>query len=227
MLETGKGIYEGWALGQSAFRRQRVCRVLHPPAALNSTVESFGLRASSLTGRLFGAGPKSFFHLFVRNTRPPATYAVTANVGQRTLSETINEKERVLMRLTRMIQRGTALMAAGLLALTPVLAGRPGSGELYYNGQVVRTLVPPATMSKPGRDNLYGISGGVENQRPVAAVAPGDHGYHGGKWAFHKVTWNVPPYLLTSEDEVLAAETADHVDVVRIPANDFKCPIQP
>jgi hypothetical protein len=56
--------------------------------------------------------------------------------------------------------------------------------------------------------------------------APGDKGYHGGDWAFYSVTWNVAPYLLTSEAAVLAAEASGDVTVTRIPANDFKCPIQ-
>ena len=64
-------------------------------------------------------------------------------------------------------------------------------------------------------------------QLAVAAVGPGDPGYHGGKWAFHSVTWNVAPHLLTSEAEVLAAQGAGDVSIDRIPANDFKCPIQP
>jgi hypothetical protein len=58
-------------------------------------------------------------------------------------------------------------------------------------------------------------------------VIPGDPGYHGGHWKFHAVTWNVVPYLLTSEAAVHAAAAAGHVMVTRVPANDFKCPIQP
>lgn len=100
---------------------------------------------------------------------------------------------------------------------------QPGFGELYHNGEVVRTLVPPASMPKPGVDNLYAVPG----QLAVAAVAPGDTGYHGGKWAFHSVSWNVTPYTLTSEADVLAAESAGDVDITRIPEMDFKCPIQP
>jgi len=41
------------------------------------------------------------------------------------------------------------------------------------------------------------------------------------------VSWNVTPYLLTSEAAVLAADAAGDVTVTRVPANDFKCPIQP
>ena len=68
---------------------------------------------------------------------------------------------------------------------------------------------------------------GAEDQLGIAAVAPGDQDYHGGKWAFHSVTWNVEPYLLTSEAAVKDAEAADDVTITRVPENDFKCPIQP
>ncbi len=119
-----------------------------------------------------------------------------------------------------------ALFLAGavlLASFAPAVAARPGFGELYYEGQVVRTVVPPAANPQEGRDNLYA----VPDQRAVIGVAPGDPGYHGGHWAFHSVSWNVDPYELTSEAAVMAAEMADDITITRIPANDFKCPVQP
>ena len=104
---------------------------------------------------------------------------------------------------------------------------RPGFGRLYYEGEVVRTVVPPAAMPNEGIDDLYAIMDGAQGQLPVIAVAPGRPGYHGGKWAFHSVSWNVTPYLLTSQDELLQAQGAGDVTINRIPANDFKCPVQP
>jgi hypothetical protein len=118
-----------------------------------------------------------------------------------------------------------------VLAVTPAFAKGPraGFGELFYEGEVVRTVVPPARMTKEGLDDLYFLTedGMNPSQRPVVAVAPGDRDYHGGKWAFHLVQWNVTPSELTSEAEVLAAELAGDVTITRIPANDFKCPVQP
>ncbi|UCG51077.1 MAG: hypothetical protein JSW58_12860 [Candidatus Latescibacterota bacterium] len=122
------------------------------------------------------------------------------------------------------------LLAVGvtLLTLAAVFAvAQPGFGKLYYDGRIVRTIVPPAANPQMGKDNLYVVMGGATGQLAVAAVAPGDREYHGGKWAFHEVTWNTSPYLLTSEAEVLAAESAGDVTVTRLPGNDFKCPIQP
>ena len=102
-----------------------------------------------------------------------------------------------------------------------------GMGQLFYNGTTVRTVVPPAAVPHVGTDNLYAVMGGASGQLPVAAVAPGDTDYRGGQWAFHSVTWNTTPYLLTSESAVLSAQSAGDVTVTRVAGNDFKCPIQP
>ena len=120
-----------------------------------------------------------------------------------------------------------ALVAIAASATAPVLAARPGFGQLFYDGMTVRTIVPPAAMPNEGVDNLYAIMGGVGNQLAVAAVAPGDRDYHGGKWAFHGVSWNVQPYLLTSEAAVLDAAALGDVSITRMSGRDFKCPIQP
>ncbi len=114
----------------------------------------------------------------------------------------------------------------------PGLSARPAfvfpDGCCFYEGRMVRTVVPPASNPQRGRDNFYAFpSGGAAGQKGVVAVAPGDRDYHGGHWAFHAVTFNVTPYLLTSEAAVLAAAAAGDVSVARVPANDFKCPIQP
>lgn len=128
------------------------------------------------------------------------------------------------MRHTRVLL-GILLMV--MMAAAPALGARAGFGNLYYDGMVVRTVVPPAAMPQEGRDNFYVVVEGAEGQLGVAAVAPGDRDYHGGQWAFHRVEWNVDPYLLISEQEVLAAAAAGDVMITREPANDFKCPIQP
>ncbi len=125
------------------------------------------------------------------------------------------------------------ILALAILAtsITPAFADRPGfvfpGGCCFYQGTVVRTVVPPAATPDEGRDNFYAVMGGVAGQKAVVGVAPGDTNYHGGDWAFHSVTWNVAPYLLTSEAAVLVAAAAGDVTITRIPANDFKCPIQP
>jgi hypothetical protein len=92
----------------------------------------------------------------------------------------------------------------------------------YYNGEIFRTVAPPSAMPNEGRDTLYSIPG----QLGVTAVAPGTKGYHGGAWAVHEVTWNVTPYLLTSEAEVLVAAEAGDITITRVPEADFRCPLQ-
>ncbi len=116
-----------------------------------------------------------------------------------------------------------AAFALLVLALPALAAPRAGFGNLYYEDEVVRTVVPPAASPQMGRDNFYAIPG----QMAVIGVAPGDTDYHGGQWAFHGVTWNTDPYELTSEDAVLAAADLGDITITRVPANDFKCPVQP
>ena len=121
-----------------------------------------------------------------------------------------------------------ALQAFALLALlaTPLLSAEaqtPGFGQLYYDDAIVGTVVPPASFPREGRDNLYAVPG----QLAVIGVAPGDKDYHGGQWAFHGVTWNVDPYPLTSEEDVLDAAMAGDVTIERMPSLDFLCPVQP
>jgi hypothetical protein len=125
----------------------------------------------------------------------------------------------------------------GLLAVlclsvaTPAIHAqrRPGFGQLYYNGQLLHTVVPPAAFPNQGRDQLFRVVNGVEDQRGIAAVAPGDRDYHGGHWAVYIVTFNMgkAPTLLTSAEEVEAAVLAGDVMVDRNPAADFLCPLQP
>jgi hypothetical protein len=122
------------------------------------------------------------------------------------------------------------LVTVSIIILSlPASARKPGFGNLYYNDVMVRTVIPPAAMPFQGRDNLYAFPPGeaAEGQLAVTAVAPGDPEYHGGQWAVHVVDWNVTPYLLTSEEAVLAAADAGDITVERVAENDFKCPVQP
>jgi hypothetical protein len=125
------------------------------------------------------------------------------------------------------MKRTIVLALVAIVAVAALASAEVGFGELFYNGSVVRTVVPPAKMTNMGTDNLYAIMGGASGQLPVAAVAPGDRDYKGGKWAFHSVTWNTTPYLLTSEAAVQTAAGAGDVTITRVYENDFKCPIQP
>src|SRR5438552_11947947 len=97
-----------------------------------------------------------------------------------------------------------------LAAATAVAAGvtvpataTTGKGSLFHDGAVVGTVVVPAH------------------------VAPGDGPYHGGDWQVWLVTFKdgVTPYLLTSDEAVLAARSTGDVTVTRAPDADFRCPV--
>ncbi len=123
----------------------------------------------------------------------------------------------------------SALVIALVLSVTPAFAATPGFGNLYYNGTIVRTVVPPAAFPNEGRDNFYKVTNGATGQLGIVAVAPGSSDYHGGHWKVFTVTFNseITPVLLTSEQAVLSAQNAGMVTVTRNAAADFLCPVQP
>jgi hypothetical protein len=117
---------------------------------------------------------------------------------------------------------------------TTAVADSPGfvfpGGCCYYEGEVVRTVVPPAAAPSRGIDPFFAFPvSAAPGQKSIVGVAPGDTDYHGGKWAFYSVVWNMAatPRVLTSEADVDDAEFAGEITVTRVEANDFKCPIQP
>jgi hypothetical protein len=133
----------------------------------------------------------------------------------------------------RLTLGGAALVVLAALALTaPAQAQSPSAaskGLLFHDGATVRTVVVSAPLPNAGSDPFYSVMNGAEGQLGIAGLAPGDAGYSGGDWAFYAVAFNegVTPYLLTSEEAVLAASDAGDVTITRIPANDFRCPVQP
>src|SRR6266516_2757062 len=123
----------------------------------------------------------------------------------------------------------SALAIALVLQVTQAFAATPGFGSLYYNGTIVRTVVPPAAFPNEGQDNFYKVTNGATGQLGVVAVAPGSSDYHGGHWKVFTVTFNagITHVLLTSEQAVLSAQNAGMVTVTRNAAADFLCPVQP
>src|SRR6266480_3241690 len=107
------------------------------------------------------------------------------------------------------------MLAASTLALASPVGAATSKGMLFFDGGVVRTVVVPAAIPNGGTDAFYEVQGGAAGQLGVTAVAPGSPGYHGGNWAVSVVTWNVAPYLLTSQTAVLAAQASGDVTVTR------------
>jgi hypothetical protein len=124
-----------------------------------------------------------------------------------------------------------AIVAAA--AVTALVAALPatattGKGSLFHDGAIVGTVVVPAHVAAgSGSDPFYNVTNGASGQLGIAGVAPGDGPYHGGDWQVWLVTFKdgVTPYLLTSDEAVVAAEGAGDVTVMRAAAADFRCPI--
>jgi len=118
-------------------------------------------------------------------------------------------------------------VAAALAVIQPVGA-TAGKGQLFHNGDVVGTVVPPDRIaSGAGLDPLYMVTNGASGQLGIAGVGPGDGPFHGGAWQVWLVTFNAgeTPYLLTSDEAVMAAVQAGDVTVVRAPDLDNRCPV--
>jgi hypothetical protein len=122
-----------------------------------------------------------------------------------------------------------ALLAAfiGLFVALPATA-TTGKGQLFHDGAVVGTVVTPSPIAAgSGTDPFYNVTNGAAGQLGIAGVAPGDGPYHGGSWQVYLVTFipGVTPYLLTSDEAVMAAEAAGDVTVTRAGDADFRCPV--
>jgi hypothetical protein len=118
-----------------------------------------------------------------------------------------------------------AATLAGLVALASPAFATAGKGRLYLNDQIVGTTVNPAPLPNGGTDPFFVVTSGVEGQLGIAGIGPGEQGYTGGDWAVWKVTFTTSPYLLTSDEAVMAAEQAGDVSVTRDSTADFRCPI--
>jgi hypothetical protein len=119
----------------------------------------------------------------------------------------------------------TVVTAVAVLALVGPTAAKTGKGQLFLDGRVDGTVVNPASLPHGGTDPFFMVTNGVAGQLGIAGVGPGQPGYTGGDWAVHRVTFTVTPYLLTSDEDVLAAQAAGDVTVTRVPEADFRCPI--
>jgi len=125
---------------------------------------------------------------------------------------------------------GPILFSLALIATilpSSASAAPPPRGRLYLDGEIVRTIALPASVPHGGLDPLYQVTNGTSEQLGIAGVGPGDPDFHGGLWAVYTVTFNrgVTPYLLTSDEDVMAAEAAGDVTVTRQPSLDNRCPV--
>jgi len=119
----------------------------------------------------------------------------------------------------------TVALALGLLlGLSGVaFAGQPVKTTIWLDGAQVRTILPPAASPQDGTDPFYMVPG----TGGVAAVGPGDAGYHGGHWQVYLVSWNVAMVPLTSDEAIAEAVASGDITITRAAQLDFLCPIQP
>ena len=121
------------------------------------------------------------------------------------------------------------LLVAGAVAFgasVPASAST-GKGNLFHDGAIVGTVVVPVAIPGQGTDPFYAVTNGAAGQLGIAGVAPGDGPYHGGAWQVFSVTFGagVTPYVLTSDEAVMAAQQTGDVTVTRTAAADFRCPV--
>jgi hypothetical protein len=116
-----------------------------------------------------------------------------------------------------------------MLALIPATthAAPRTFGQLYHDGEVLRTFGVPAAVPHGGRDPLFVFTNGVDGQLSVTQFAPGDPGYHGGAWAVYQVTFTGKAYLITSDEAIQAAAAAGDITLTRAANQDFRCPVLP
>lgn len=124
-------------------------------------------------------------------------------------------------------------LAAGLGLLLSVSSGAafaaagPPSIGFYADGTLYRTLDTPTDFTNTGApassfETIYVLGDGLMN---VAAAAPGDPGFRGGRWMVLPVTWNVTPVQLTSGQQVLAYAAAGELTIASTPVKEFECPV--
>jgi hypothetical protein len=130
------------------------------------------------------------------------------------------------------MRRIPALIGGAMLVLAlsgPAAAAGlgPPAGGFYVDDVAYVTIGTPTDLSGTDApassfDTLYAVEG---QTLAVASSAPGDSDYDGGRWMRFQVTWNVTPYLLTSEEDVLAAADAGDVTIASTPDAQFVCPV--
>jgi hypothetical protein len=136
-----------------------------------------------------------------------------------------------------------------LFILTVVLVSTPGYSEramrvadaLWANGSTYDTILTPTSFKAPpmhSTDILWDFSmSGLQGQRGVAASAPGDRDYNGGRWSVKKVIFTdlgldmhdpdgdeMVNFELTSKEEVMHHKMLGHIEMMDTDIY-FECPL--
>jgi hypothetical protein len=122
--------------------------------------------------------------------------------------------------------------SVGLLASLSVgtaVAGGPPSLSFYVDGAQYRTVGTPTDFTSTGApassfEAIYALGDGLIN---VAAAAPGQPGFRGGRWMVLPVTWNTTPVQLTSDEQVALYAANGWITIGTTPVKEFECPVIP
>jgi hypothetical protein len=130
-----------------------------------------------------------------------------------------------------MLRRIAAGIAAAAMLVSisasSVFAGAPPHIGFYADGVLWRTEGTTTDFTNTGApmssfEAIYALGNDLTN---VAAAAPGDPGFRGGRWMVLPVTWNTTPVQLTSGGQVLAYAAAGWLTIASTPVKEFECPV--
>lgn len=126
------------------------------------------------------------------------------------------------------------LSAVSGLLIAVAVAGPVGArdfGAAYANDLVYRVFGNSATVPDGTGTDPFAIfqNSARSDQFGVAEFAPGSPtGHHGGRWAVYHATWTAsgdPTTLVTSWGQLEDLVANGQIDLARMPALDFRCPV--
>ena len=131
------------------------------------------------------------------------------------------------MRRLSALVTGLGLVAS--LSVGTVAAGGPPALSFYVDGARYRTVGTPTDFTGTGAPDssfeaIYALGNGLIN---VAAAAPGEPGFRGGRWMVLPVTWNTTPAQLTSDEQVTWYASNGWITIGTAPVKEFECPVIP
>lgn len=142
------------------------------------------------------------------------------------------------------MRKGFKALVVGSFALAAIGGGAVASANgvsgpaFYVDGQTYRTVGTPTDFSNTGApDHSFDTIYDIAQQLNVAAAAPGDRDYNGGRWRVIPVSfddYNAAAAAhdsngsgnFDSEEEVLAAVAAGDAELGAVAAS-FECPVIP
>ena len=143
-----------------------------------------------------------------------------------------------MKRVSMIVAGAVCLTLCTAIAASAAGAGGVGGPAIYVDGVVFRTVGTPTDLSGTGApastfQTLYDFQGAQALN--VATAAPGDPGFHGGRWMVHGLTFSDYDAALAafdandsgdfdSDEEVAAALQAGAAHDVGVIAS-FECPL--